>query len=181
VDAWLAATPEAFRFAVKAQRGGSYRALTGQPESGLPWLTGPYRAFGQRLGTVLFRVPVGIGRDDDRLGAMLDAWPPDLPLTLEFQEASWHVDETFDALERHGAAMCATDLPDAPEPPVLRRTAPFLYLRLRRHDYEPGEIREWAARLVPFLESGADVFAFFRHDETGRGPELALELAAAIG
>lgn len=181
VESWLAATPDTFRFAVKAQRGGSFRALAGQAEQGLPWLTGPYRAFGQRLGTVLFRVPDGIGRDDDRLGAMLDAWPQDLPLTLEFQEGSWHVDETFDALTRHGAALCATDLPDAPEPPILRRTAPFLYLRLRRHDYGNDEITAWAARLEPFLETGADVFVFFRHDETGRGPELALELEAAVG
>jgi hypothetical protein len=28
-----------------------------------------------------------------------------------------------------------------------------------------------------FLAAGDDVFAFFRHDETGRGAELALELA----
>src|SRR6266550_6400794 len=44
VAAWLAATPETFRFSVKAQRGGSFRSLAGTPEPGLPWLTGPYRA-----------------------------------------------------------------------------------------------------------------------------------------
>jgi uncharacterized protein YecE (DUF72 family) len=180
VAAWLEATPDGFRFSVKAQRGGSFRAFRGDPEPGMPWLTGPYRAFGSRLGTVLFRVPDGVARDDRRLRAALDAWPRDLPVTLEFQDPSWHVDETFASLAAAGAALCATDLPDDPDPPVLRRTAPFLYLRLRRHDYDETAIAAWAARVEPFLAAGDDVYVFFRHDETGRGPELAGELTAAV-
>ncbi len=140
VATWLAATPVDFRFAIKAQRGGSFRALQVDPSGSVPWLTGPYRAFGSRLGTVLFRVPEGVSRDDARLGALLDAWPRDLPLTMEFQEASWHVDETFEALARAGAALCTTELPEDGEPPTIRRTGPFLYLRLRRHDYSGEEL-----------------------------------------
>jgi len=180
VAAWLAATPPTFRFSVKALRGGSFRAMSGDPEYGLAWLTQPYRAFGDRLGTVLFRVPAGVKRDDTRLAALLGAWPRDVPLTIEFQEPSWHVDETFEALEAVGASVCATDLPDEPEPPALRRTAPFLYLRLRRHDYAPADIDDWAARLGPFLDAGDDAFVFFRHDEVGRGAELALDLQRAV-
>ena len=182
VAAWLAATPPDFRFAVKAQRGGSFRALQVDPATSVPWLTGPYQAFGTRLGTVLFRVPDGISRDDARLAALLQAWPPDLPLTMEFQDPSWHVDETFRALAEAGAALCTTELPEDAEPPTIRRTGPFLYLRLRRHDYSPGELAAWAGRLEPFLSAGDDVFVFFRHDELGRGPELAralVEMTAA--
>jgi uncharacterized protein YecE (DUF72 family) len=174
------ATPADFRFSVKAQRGGSFRAMAGEPEAGLPWLTGPYRTFGDRLGTVLFRVPDGLRRDDGRLAALLAAWPRDLPLTLEFQDPSWHVDETLSALRDAGAVLCTTDLPDDPEPPTLRRTGPFMYLRLRRHDYAPDEVAAWAERVEPFLAAGDDVYVFFRHDETGRGPGLALELSAAV-
>jgi uncharacterized protein YecE (DUF72 family) len=179
VETWLAATPPDFRFAVKAQRGGSFRALGVDPATAVAWLTGPYRAFGDRLGTVLFRVPDGVRRDDGKLGAMLAEWPADLPLTMEFQDPSWHADETFAALAGAGAALCATDLPDE-DPPTLRRTGPFLYVRLRRHDYDPGEIEAWAARLEPFLSGGDDVFVFFRHDEVGRGAELALALDEAV-
>jgi uncharacterized protein YecE (DUF72 family) len=177
--AWLAATPADFRFSVKAQRGGSYRALQVDPTESVPWLTGPYRAFGERLGTVLFRVPDGVVRNDERLAALLAAWPPDLPLTMEFQDASWHVDETFAALAAVGAALCTTELPEDPGPPTIRRTGPFLYLRLRRHDYDSREVETWAARLEPFLAAGDDVYVFFRHDEVGRGPELARELSVA--
>lgn len=180
VATWLEATPADFRFAIKAQRGGSYRALQVDPTASVPWLTGPYRAFEERLGTVLFRVPDGVSRNDDRLTALLDAWPRELPLTMEFQDASWHVDETFEALERIGAALCATELPEDPEPPTIRRTGRFLYLRLRRHDYSEAELAAWAARLEPFLTAGDDAYVFFRHDEVGRGPELAIGLDAAV-
>jgi uncharacterized protein YecE (DUF72 family) len=178
--AWLAATPADFRFAIKAQRGGSYRALQVDPTESVPWLTGPYRAFGERLGTVLFRVPDGVARDDSRLRALLAAWPADLPLTMEFQDPSWHVDETFEALARIGAALCTTELPEDTGSPTIRRTGPFLYLRLRRHDYTDQELAAWAARLEPFLDAGDDAYVFFRHDEVGRGPELAIGLAAAV-
>jgi uncharacterized protein YecE (DUF72 family) len=179
VAAWLAATPEDFRFAVKAQRGGSFRALKVDPVASVPWLTAPLARFGDRLGTVLFRVPDNMPLDIARLEALLGEWPRGLPLTMEFQDPSWHVDEVIAALTRAGAALCATELPDDADPPTLRLTGRFLYLRLRRHDYEPAEIEAWAARVTPFLEAGTDAFVFFRHDETGRATELAAELAAA--
>jgi uncharacterized protein YecE (DUF72 family) len=177
VDAWLAATPSDFRFAVKAQRGGSYRSLQVDPVASVPWLTESLRRFGERLGTVLFRVPDGVARSDERLAALLAAWPRDLPLTMEFQDPSWHVDEVFSILAEAGAAICATELPDEPEPPTLRRSGPSLYLRLRRHDYSSAELAAWADRLEPFLADGLDAFVFFRHDDVGRGAELAIEFA----
>jgi uncharacterized protein YecE (DUF72 family) len=178
VEAWLAATPPAFRFAVKAQRGGSYRSLQVDPVTSVPWLTEPFRRFGDRLGTVLFRVPDGVKRNDDRLAALLAEWPADVPLTMEFQDPTWHVDEVFAALRDHGAPICTTELPEDEEPPTIRRTGPFLYLRLRRHDYTDEELAAWAARLEPFLADGLDAFVFFRHDDVGRGAELALAFAA---
>jgi uncharacterized protein YecE (DUF72 family) len=180
VDAWLAATPSSFRFAVKAQRGGSMRALLRSPEESVPWLTEPIARFGDRLGTVLFRVPADVPRDDARLAALLALWPAGLPLTMEFQDPSWQVDETFDALRGAGAAWCATDLDELERPPDIRVTGTFLYLRLRRTTYQQPDVVAWAERLAPFLDAGHDAFCFFRHDEDGRATELAKALDAAV-
>jgi uncharacterized protein YecE (DUF72 family) len=205
IRGWVAATPPGFRFVVKAQRSSAIRGLFGSPAESVAWLTEPLDEFGDRLGAVLYRVPAEIRRDgpwiggdperaDERLRALLAAWPRGIPLVVELQDRSWHVDETFAALRETGAVLCATELPpegdegatvdgpgsrDAaadPDPPIVRRTGSFLYVRLRRHDYSPAELDAWAARLQPFLAAGDDVYAFFRHDAVGRAAELALEL-----
>ena len=95
---------------------------------------------------------------------------------LEFQDPSWDDDEVHARLRAAGAILCATDLPEAPDPPTIRLTGPALYARLRRDDYAPAELDAWAARLEPFLSSGSDAYVFFKHDPVGRGGELALEL-----
>ncbi|MEO5704991.1 MAG: DUF72 domain-containing protein [Candidatus Limnocylindrales bacterium] len=202
IAGWLRATPPDFRFAVKAQRGSAFRALSGSPEESVAWLTEPLPAFGERLGAVLFRVPAEIRRDgprvsrdpglaDARLGALLAAWPPSIPLVIEFQDPSWHVDETFAAMRAASAVLCTTDLPPEgdegaegateSEPPFIRRTGPFLYLRLRRDDYDAVALDAWAARIEPFLAAGDDVFVFFRHDPVGRAAELALSFGSRYG
>ncbi len=177
VDGWLAATPSDFRFSVKAQRSSSFRSLQVDPAASVEWLTTPLRRFDDRLGTILFRVPENVARDDERLAGLLGAWPADLPLAMEFQDPSWHVDEVFAAIRAVGAALVTTDLDTESDPPTIRRTGPFLYLRLRRSDYPRDELERWVGRLEPFLADGLDAFVYFRHDEVGRGAELALELA----
>jgi uncharacterized protein YecE (DUF72 family) len=180
IDAWVAATPAGFRFVVKAQRGGSIRALYGDPSESVPWLTEPLPRFGERLGAVLFRVPGEVARHDGRLAGVLGAWPTTIPLVVEAQHASWQVDETFAALRDAGAVLCTTDLDDAPDAPDIRRTGPFLYLRLRRSAYGEADLDAWARRLVPFLDDGTDAFVIFRHDEDGATALLAEGFAERV-
>ena len=177
---WLASTPEDFRFSVKGQRGATMRALMTDAPGSVEWLVESIRPFGERLGAVLYRIPENVVRNDERLAALLAAWPQDVPLTMEFQDPSWLVDEVLDALRAHGATLCATELDESPEPPSIHLTGPYLYVRLRRTSYADQEIDAWAARLTPFLVAGHDAFALFRHDETGEGPIRALALQAAV-
>ncbi len=176
IRAWLAATPSNFRFSVKGQRGATLRALLRDAPGSVAWLLEAMQPFGDRLGTVLYRVAADLPRDDERLAALLAAWPRDVPLTMEFQDPSWLVDEVLNSLHEHGAAICATDLDERADPPSLHLTGPFLYLRLRRMTYSDGELAAWAARLEPFLEAGHDVYVFFKHDEPGDAPRLATNL-----
>jgi len=182
----------------------------GSADDSVAWLTEPLGEFGDRLGGVLFRVSAEIRRDgpwadrdpaiaDRRLAEVLRAWPSSIPLVVELQDPTWHVDETFAALREAGAVLCTTELPPDgdegaaggsaaggggaaidPEPPTVRRTGSFLYLRLRRLDYDDAQLAAWAARVEPFLAAGDDVCAFFRHDADGRAALLAMDLRARL-
>ncbi|MBI3746680.1 MAG: DUF72 domain-containing protein [Chloroflexi bacterium] len=185
IAAWCAAVPAGFRFVVKAQRGASLRALGADAAESVAWLTERLDGFEDRLGAVLYRVPENAHRHDDgtsdqALARLLAAWPRRLPLVMEFQHRSWHVDETFRSLRDAGAVLSTTELPEATVAPDIRVTGTGLYLRLRRHDYDQPEIDAWARRLRPFLEVGHPVLAFFRHDETGRATELVAALREAV-
>jgi uncharacterized protein YecE (DUF72 family) len=180
IAAWVAATPAAFRFVVKAQRGAGVRALHGSAADSVAWLTEPLPAFGQRLGAVLFRIDARSARDDDRMARLLEAWPPAIPLVIEAQHPSWVMDETFAALRAANATWCTTDLDDLPEPPDIRRTGPFLYLRLRRSAYDDDALDAWAARIAPFLDDGMDGYVLFRHDDDGVSAIQAEGFAARV-
>jgi uncharacterized protein YecE (DUF72 family) len=172
---WMAATPRDFRFVVKAQRGGSMRALGEAAAETVAWLTAPYRQFGERLGAVLFRVPENVRRDDARLEMLLEAWPADMPLVVEFQDPSWQADEVFDRLTHHSAMLGATDLDEHPAPD-LRLTAGSIYLRLRRTAYSDSDLSAWADRLSVFLDAGTDCYVFLRHDADGTSAVQAQKL-----
>ena len=187
----MAATPPSFRFVVKAQRGSALRGLLQEPVESIQWLTEPLGGFGDRLGAVLFRIPGEIRRggpifggdvvaSDERLRALLAAWPAAIPLVMEFQDSSWHVDETFEALRKVGAILCTTELPEDHGPPTIRRTGDRLYLRVRRVEYTAFEVATWADRLMPFLIAGDDAYVFFRHDADGHATGLALDLARLV-
>ncbi len=164
---------------MKLLRTGSLRAYATDPAGTLPWLAAPLAAFGSHLGTALFRIQAGQGRDDARLDRLLAAWPADVPLALEAQDPSWQVDETHERLRAAAAVLVVTETDEAPDPP-LTVTGPFLYLRLRRTLYGTADLDAWAARLEPFLADGRDAYVFFRHDERGTTPGYAVALAARL-
>jgi len=177
--AWASRVPSSFRFTVKLLRTGSLRAYAGDPAGTLPWLTAPLAAFGDRLGAALFRIQAGQVRDHARLDRLLAAWPAGVPLAIEAQDPSWHLDETHDRLRASGAVLVVTDTDEAPDPP-LTMTGPLLYLRLRRTMYGTADLDAWAARLEPFLADGRDTYVFFRHDEHGATPRYAVALAERL-
>jgi uncharacterized protein YecE (DUF72 family) len=53
-------------------------------------------------------------------------------------------------------------------------TADWGYLRLRRPDYGDVELKAWLRRV---REQGwQDVFVFFKHEDEGKGPQMAKRL-----
>ena len=80
-----------------------------------------------------------------------------------------------------GVLLLSAPVIAADPPPPLDLTGPFLYVRLRRTAYRDEDVAAWADRIAPFVASGVDAYAFFRHDEDGTSAIRAEALGRLLG
>lgn len=175
LESWVNAAPPGFVFCVKAHQRITHiqRLKTSEFTDVFFRAIDPLRT-SRRLGTVLFQTPPNLKCDPSLLESFLATIPRDYRCAFEFRNTSWLSDPVYKLLEGHGAALCLAESDRLEIPEVL--TAGFVHSRLRKADYTPEEraaIRERAAR---FLESGRDLFVFFKHEETPAGAIYAEEL-----
>jgi len=183
IAGWKEATPGEFVFALKAsQQITHYRQLQ-DPATTLPLFFERARPLGERLGPVLFQTPPWLKRDDDRLAMFLAELPSDVRCALEVRDPSWYSDEVYELLRTRGVALVHAEGERAPSPlETVGATAPFAYLRLRSEaGYDDAAVDVWAQRLRPLLARGSDVYAYFRHDDTGANALSAERLRDALG
>jgi uncharacterized protein YecE (DUF72 family) len=177
--AWADQVPADFRFVLKApQKVTHVRRLkdVGELVASLLEVTGTLK---KRLGPLLFQLPPNFKKDVPRLRAFLALLNPGCRAALEFRHPSWFDEEVFGLLREHRAALCVADADDDLEVPFVA-TADWGYLRLRRPDYAGKALKAWAARMK--AQSWSDCFVFFKHEDAGKGPQLAsclLEVLAA--
>jgi uncharacterized protein YecE (DUF72 family) len=163
---WVQRSPEGFLFSVKAH--GSLTHERGEPEveafrEGLSPLVD-----NGRLGCVLAQFPHSFHNTPDNVAYLpaLREHLVGLPVVIEFRDAGWMTDETFDLLKTLDFGFCCVDEPRLKGlmPPVARATGPLAYVRLHgrnaakwwehtnaweRYDYtySDDELREWIPRL----------------------------------
>lgn len=178
LENWVAATPDGFRFALKAhQRITHFNRLAATEFNELFFKAiDPLRA-ARRLGPVLFQLPPNFKADVPLLTAFVEKLPKDIQCAFEFRNASWLTDEVYDLFSRHQVALCLAESERFEVPEVL--TAGFVYVRLRKEEYSPEERAEVAERVRRLLSDGRDVYCFFKHEDTPAGAGYAEELAKA--
>ena len=178
IASWSAATPEEFRFAIKAPRKITHQERLKIPSDSLDYFVQTVERLKPRLGALLFQLPPFFKIDCTRLDAFLGLLPRELPTAFEFRHESWFTDEVFRLLEEHGTALCVNDGDDKTTP--IRLTSGFTYLRLRRSQYS-GELRaEWEGRIRQWVRDGIEVYAYIKHEDNPDAPRIALEFAAAV-
>ncbi len=119
----------------------------------------------------------------------------ELPVVIEFRNAAWLSEETFDLLRRLQFGFCCVDEPRLKEllPPVAEATSPIAYVRFHgrnaakwwqheeaweRYDYtySEEELREWLPK-IRHLEQKADtVFIFANNHWKGQAVQTARQL-----
>ena len=176
--AWAGEVPADFRFVLKASQRITHQHRLLDADEDVGYLLDVADTLGKRLGALLFQLPPNLKKDAARLDAFLALLPASRRVAFEFRHSSWFDDEVFALLRAHRAALCIAEAEGGLEVPVVA-TADWGYLRLRRPDYGDAELKIWAQRVRQ--QDWQDAFVFFKHEEAGRGPQLAqrlLELAA---
>ena len=178
IEAWKAAAPEGFRFAIKASQRITHREKLAVPSDALPYLVRTVSGLGDRLGSVLFQTPPWLRCDLDLLARFLDELPSGFPSAFEFRHESWRTDEVYERLRRRGAGLVIHDADDHTTPLVV--TGSLTYLRLRKSVYSPAELASWGERARCWVSEGVDVFMYIKHEDNPDAPRIALELAKEV-
>ncbi len=170
---WIEATPEGFRFSVKAHQNITHvkrlrdiEQFTREFLSALEPL-----AEAKKLGTILFQLPPFLKADAGLLEAFLATLPRGICHTFEFRHESWFSEPIFDLLRRFNVALCLAESEKLETPEV--QTATFSYFRLRKPEYPPSERRALAEKLAKLK---GDAYVYFKHEETPEGALYAEEL-----
>ena len=142
---WAQATPEAFRFSIKASKRITHdaRLAADAAADSVAYLYKNLAALGGKRGPVLFQLPPFLKKDLPRLEDFLRLLPAEHRAAFEFRDASWFDDDVYAALSAAGAALCLSEREDSSAPPLVQ-TAPWGYLRLRLESYSEAELAEFA-------------------------------------
>ncbi|MES2959049.1 MAG: DUF72 domain-containing protein [Pseudomonadota bacterium] len=170
---WAQATPETFRFSIKASKRITHIArLAGEGAAeSTAYLYKHLAPLGAKRGPVLFQLPPFLKKDPARLRDFLQLLPADHRATFEFRHDSWFDDEIYALLRAAGAALCVSEREDSTPPPLVE-TAPWGYVRLRLEHYSPADLAAWHARLCGTGWQEAHVY--FMHEPTAPGYAAAL-------
>lgn len=172
---WCAATPEGFRFSVKAhQRITHIKKLRDAGEDARSFLAAlqPLSEAG-KLGCVLFQMPPFLKADAALLRDFMQALPTGR-FSFEFRHPSWFTDETFDLLKTNDAALCVAESEKLETPDVV--TASLCYYRMRKREYSAEERKQISKRIEEHAAAGRDVHIYFKHEDSPEGALYAVEL-----
>jgi uncharacterized protein YecE (DUF72 family) len=178
LENWAGATPEAFRFAIKASRRITHmaRLKADSAADSVAFLYKNLAALGAKRGPVLFQLPPFMKKDLPRLGEFVKLLPPGHGAAFEFRNDSWFDDEVYALLKSAGASLCLSEREDN-APPRLVETAPWGYVRLRLESYSSEDLRRWAERLS--ATGWREIYVYFMHEPTA--PAYARTLLSFAG
>jgi uncharacterized protein YecE (DUF72 family) len=204
---WRAATPDGFKFAVKASRFCVNRKVLTDAKPSMDIFLGQgLTELGDRLGPILWQFMATKKFDYDDFAGFMDLLPEkigDLAAShvIEVRNATF-ADPKFIGLCRdRNIAICVSENENYPLIPDV--TSNLVYLRLISASdeietgYEPGDLDLWARRFKAYAAGGVpddltpidrnglpeaprDVYAFVIHEGKVRAPAAAMEFIRRV-
>jgi uncharacterized protein YecE (DUF72 family) len=178
LEAWKAATPDHFRFTIKASQQITHRQRLKVPSEALDYFMNVVPGLEGRLGMVLFQLPPFLKHDQQKLEAFLDILPRGVHAAFEFRHESWFAEDVYRLLRDRNVALCIHDADEHTTP--IELTAGFTYIRLRRSLYSDAQRKEWQNHILAWARDGIEVFAYIKHQDNPNAPLIALEFARGL-
>jgi uncharacterized protein YecE (DUF72 family) len=172
LNGWIETAGDDFQFAVKAHQTITHiKRLNAAEESTAKFLDS-IEPLGKarKLGPVLFQLPPNFKCDTGRLREFVKLLPNGLRAAFEFRHESWFNEEVYMVLRSVGVALCAAETEKIESPEI--ETAPFYYLRMRNPPFKLKAIEQKVRRLA----KDADVYVYFKHEDTPEGALNAVKL-----
>ncbi len=184
VAGWMKRTPDTFRFCTKLSRFITHQKHLMDIDGAMKNYFDVFKEMQSRLGPVLVQLPPGLSYDKARLCRFLDLLKEeysDYRFAVEVRHESWIRNDFFELLAQYGIAFVIADS-GGQFPYSETVTTDFVYLRfhgreqLYASDYSETDLRQYAAKIINWLEEGKEVWAFFNNDYEGFAPKNAQEL-----
>ena len=195
VEGWVRKSPDGFLFSVKAHQGLTHERE--QPDfAGFVAALGPLVEAG-RLGCVLAQFPNSFrasAENRDYLKRVREGLGG-LPVVVEFRNAAWVSEGTFDLLRTLGLGFCCVDEPrlQGLMPPLAVATGSVGYVRFHgrnaakwynhkeaweRYDYTYSgeELKEWLPRLRRLDSQAQTTLVYFNNHFQGQAIRGARDL-----
>jgi len=179
LDGWNKATPDQFRLTLKAPKRITHDARLRDCADRVRQFLETAATLGPKLGVLLFQLPPNLKKDLALFDAFLDGFPPRVRAAFEFRHTSWLDEEVYARLRGRNLALCIADSEKLSTP--VEMTADYGYFRLRDEGYAAADIDRWAEIITERTRDSGDAFVYFKHEESGKGPEFARMLMERVG
>jgi uncharacterized protein YecE (DUF72 family) len=177
VRSWSESTPEGFKLTLKAPQAITHYARLRDCAQPVQRFVEAAATLGPKQGALLFQLPPYLKKDMVLLDAFLSTLPG-VRAAFEFRHASWHDDAVYARLRAQNFALCVADSEKLSTPVEI--TADYAYFRLRDEGYTRQDIARWARTIAARSAGCSDVFVYFKHEESGTGPEFARLLLESL-
>jgi uncharacterized protein YecE (DUF72 family) len=177
---WHDASPDGFIFSVKVSRFITHIKRLKDCGDEVNEFMSRAALLKEKLGPLLYQLPPGLHRDDDKLNHFLAALPHDSKHVIEFRHQSWFDEDVYGILRRFNTGFCVFDMPKLTSP--LLATADFGYIRFHGSDslysscYSDKEMNDWSKKITELAAKLEAVYIYFNNDVEGFALRNAAEL-----
>jgi uncharacterized protein YecE (DUF72 family) len=181
---WYDSVPDKFKFFPKVVQNVSHlRRLNEMAYPALDNFLMATAGFKDKLGTAFLQMHPNFGpKNWDRVVRLVEYWPKEFPLALEFRHTAWFNDitvanELYCLLEEKNIANVLVDTAGRRDIMHMRLTNNEAFIRFvgANHETDYQRLEEWVERLWQWHTSGLDNIHFFIHQNMEKeSPLLAV-------